>query len=1481
MIDDTNSYNKSIVDSQPHLYRDIYKVKFESTNYSTPIEKEYLVTRNCHPFIPDDLMSDDDKSHASYSRFENNGKIRSWDSTKYMSDYTKYPTGDSQPYISVDIAWDDTATVRFTYRYQYRYSQSINADGSVNYTCEGINDYPSYRNYTGYIVRLNKPIPQALWDKINSEWAKYGEFNNPEHFNGWYQISSNDGAAFKNPIKKWETDDVITANDCNDDNYLYLDAKFDNNIITIVPDRNDFSKNIEIEVGYGDNVDLSSINLTKDGYEFKGWKCYDPNYHGYILLDYQLVDFDPSIPITDSAYIYADWKSLEPITIRFHFLKGRGAFYASSFVERIVPVDVYEGNHVVLSKNIDVSYSYAQKSFVGWYTPEGEKIDLDTFEATKDVTDLYAMYKVRVEFEDFGYHPSSSIDYGEKVSSVPEPTGTDHATFVRWKVVSQDIWYPSLGDTSISEPYTFDPDVPITRDMTVQASYQYDERYGGSYDENEDEEEVNPVATTPFTVHVMVKDKDEEEYTEKSVVTVDLYTQLLEFFEESGEITLDETEESLQMTYRDVISMMFTMYGSYTAPSDKTLIGISSTPNGPAETYTFNHENCDIYFYYENREDNGKVAILNTGYEFRQALADLPSCRAITRTYSIDDIDMENSVTLSAYYSKYPVYASYNDDNKTIYIYTEASTIEFNENCSTMFANLEIISLDLGKIDTSKVKDASFMFALSFFYPDLMSDFDTSNVTNMCGMFFGNKNPSLSVLNLDTDSVTNMGLMFAKTGVTSLDLSNFNTSKVTNMAGMFAGDEYLTSVDVSSFDTSNVVNMNSMFYGFGGKVLDLSNFNTSKVEDLQMFALTEGSLDLLDVSGFTFESIPDKQAMQYWISTARTIKLGKVEAGKTVPFYVKAYYIDDDDDGIPEHNCRYMTAADDNTKHIYKSLLSVSYYDDDILYNMQYMYNFDELVKPEDPEKTGYKFVGWQYETGDLFNFDAPKGLGGQDLTLYARWVPDKVNTDECKVTYVTDFDTEDVFWVKKGEKIKSMYEPIMAGEIDDYTFLGWMKEDGTFWDFKNDVVTEDIKLYATFDPTMVHVFYVFGEGDGWDSEDVYISYGETMSLTSLEKDGMYEINEVRYTYKKDYTIYRDYSQFKTDHPESEVFDFSTPITKPVTLYVDCRKLKWSHTFIKEVFPKMRELAELNNSSMLNTINEKNIVDEKLVASGDEFAAPALPDGALVWTDGENFYYEGQTITGANKDVLYVPQYDKDISVEVDIWYDVFNEDGSITSSPSGPVGHLVQQNLNYSDVLKTPGYNPKTITYKWIAIPGSKEGEFFNAMSNLGEDVTAADFEAVVQSGIGDYYDIDKERLSEKYTLDELIDSNTSKPEIVLYQIPAAVNYKLTIPDEISANDHSFQVSFDCGNHFCNDVTIDFETNTVYLPSTGYTVSFYTDAACTISLTSLTFTEKGSKTIYIKSETEDEVARVGSDTATINFEITDLGYDEQVSSGD
>ncbi|MCM1233726.1 MAG: BspA family leucine-rich repeat surface protein, partial [Ruminococcus flavefaciens] len=200
----------------------------------------------------------------------------------------------------------------------------------------------------------------------------------------------------------------------------------------------------------------------------------------------------------------------------------------------------------------------------------------------------------------------------------------------------------------------------------------------------------------------------------------------------------------------------------------------------------------------------------------------------------------------------------------------------------------DLFSVDLSKLDTSKVTDMSYMFYCTRNRGALvsldLSHFDTSNVTNMSNMFSGQERmESLDISHFDTSNVTNMSNMFYCAefgGLKSLDVSSFNTSNVTNMSGMFGGQSELRSLDlhnfdtskvknmsgmcwccsslwdldISSFDTSEVTDMSAMFYNTSGIDLDLKNFDTSKVEDMvEMFdgwyfgTLNLSSFDLSNV----------------------------------------------------------------------------------------------------------------------------------------------------------------------------------------------------------------------------------------------------------------------------------------------------------------------------------------------------------------------------------------------------------------------------------------------------------------------------------------------------------------------------------------------------------------------------------------------------------------------------------------------------------
>ena len=96
-----------------------------------------------------------------------------------------------------------------------------------------------------------------------------------------------------------------------------------------------------------------------------------------------------------------------------------------------------------------------------------------------------------------------------------------------------------------------------------------------------------------------------------------------------------------------------------------------------------------------------------------------------------------------------------------------------------------------------------------------LSNFDTSQVTEMGGMFFWCVTlKSLNLSFFNTSKVTSMFNMFRNCySLTQLDVSNFNTSKVISMNAMFSGCSKLISLDLSSFDTSNVAELSEMFRG--------------------------------------------------------------------------------------------------------------------------------------------------------------------------------------------------------------------------------------------------------------------------------------------------------------------------------------------------------------------------------------------------------------------------------------------------------------------------------------------------------------------------------------------------------------------------------------------------------------------------------------------------------------------------------------------
>ena len=179
---------------------------------------------------------------------------------------------------------------------------------------------------------------------------------------------------------------------------------------------------------------------------------------------------------------------------------------------------------------------------------------------------------------------------------------------------------------------------------------------------------------------------------------------------------------------------------------------------------------------------------LLSGKEFNEKIKKLANSEA-TFESDIEDIkgmeiadkqdDSYSSVEISTEDSTAKAYAWFGKDAK-IYLYLPGNITYLNEDASYMFYNLNITGLDLSNIDTSKMTNASYMFA-------------GNTVLNDC----------------ETE----------ESGITYCKLENFkdfNTSNVTTMSNMFninIGDDivYLDINDIKGWDVTNVVDFSDMF----------------------------------------------------------------------------------------------------------------------------------------------------------------------------------------------------------------------------------------------------------------------------------------------------------------------------------------------------------------------------------------------------------------------------------------------------------------------------------------------------------------------------------------------------------------------------------------------------------------------------------------------------------------------------------------------
>ena len=114
--------------------------------------------------------------------------------------------------------------------------------------------------------------------------------------------------------------------------------------------------------------------------------------------------------------------------------------------------------------------------------------------------------------------------------------------------------------------------------------------------------------------------------------------------------------------------------------------------------------------------------------------------------------------------------------------------------------------------------------------------------------------------------------------VENIDISNFDSSEVEDMAYFFYKMNSLRSLDLSGFNTNKTTDMTGMFaYVNSLKKLDLTNFNTSKVTNMSAMFHSMADLNELNISSFNTRNVTNMNGMFYGASKLASLELSNFD----------------------------------------------------------------------------------------------------------------------------------------------------------------------------------------------------------------------------------------------------------------------------------------------------------------------------------------------------------------------------------------------------------------------------------------------------------------------------------------------------------------------------------------------------------------------------------------------------------------------------
>jgi uncharacterized repeat protein (TIGR02543 family) len=172
------------------------------------------------------------------------------------------------------------------------------------------------------------------------------------------------------------------------------------------------------------------------------------------------------------------------------------------------------------------------------------------------------------------------------------------------------------------------------------------------------------------------------------------------------------------------------------------------------------------------------------------------------------------------------------------------------------------------------------------------------------------------------------------------------------------------------------------------------------------------------------------------------------------------------------------------------------------------------LVYPADPEREGYKLVGWFGSDGKEYTTDSlPKNMPAEDLTLTAAWEFKQYKF----VAYSIYPDTTPQFdWTRTVKENEKITEPPLVPELDNKTFLYWgMLNREDLWIGNKTPTFTEVIFPFTFDSEFLEVAKVDEDPEGQVDGIIQI-YGiwktDTYSVTYDADGGTFERSDTHAT---------------------------------------------------------------------------------------------------------------------------------------------------------------------------------------------------------------------------------------------------------------------------------------------------------------------------------------------------------------------------------